>query len=156
MHKTLIGSRQMVLREAAFDEIVGLREAVIIAGTDRDTPEFPGDHDETTRHFAAFDGDCTLGCLSFMLNEWEGHPAWQLRGMATEPEYQGKGIGRELLRFAEETLNRESDVQQLWCNARVAAVRFYEKQDWRVVSDEFVIKGVGPHRKMTKTLEPAS
>jgi len=139
-------------REATLDEIIGLRQAVIIAGTDRDSPYFPGDRDETTRHFGAFDADRLVGCLTFMLNEWDGRPAWQLRGMATDPECQGKGIGRELLRHAEDTLRRDSDVSQLWCNARLAAVGFYVKQGWRVVSDEFTIKGVGPHHKMTKTL----
>lgn len=152
MRETVIGSRPIVLRQAAFEEIVRLREAVLIVGTDRDSPEFPGDHDETTHHFGAFDGQLTLGCLSFMLNEWDGRPAWQLRGMATEPDWRGKGIGKALLRFAEEMLLRDSEVRQMWCNARVVAVGFYVTQGWEVASEEFTIKGVGPHRKMTKPL----
>jgi len=152
MRETVIGSRPIVLRRAAFEEIVRLREAVLIVGTDRDSPEFPGDHDETTRHFGAFDGQRAVGCLSFMLNEWDGRPAWQLRGMATEPDARGTGIGKALLQFAEEMLLRDSEVRQMWCNARVAAVGFYLKQGWEVASEEFTIKGVGPHHKMTKRL----
>ncbi len=37
-----------------------------------------------------------------------------------------------------------------WCNARSTAIRFYEKNGWRIVSDEFIIEKYGPHRRMVK------
>jgi len=154
MREITIDSKNIVLREAAFDEIVGLREAVIIAGTDRNSPEFSGDHDETTHHFGAFNGEANIGCLTMMLTTWADGPAWQLRGMATTPEHQGKGAGRELLHFTEQTLGRDSGIRQFWCNARLSAVGFYQKQGWSIASEQFVIAGVGPHHKMAKTLEP--
>ena len=152
MRNVIINSKRIVLREASFDEIIGLREAVIIAGTVRPSREFPGDHDETTHHFGAFDGEQNVGCLTMMRTEWDGRPAWQLRGMATTPEWQGKGAGRELLHFTEETLAHDSDIRQLWCNARLSAAGFYLKQGWSIASDKFMVEGVGPHHKMTKPL----
>jgi len=146
-------SGEIVSRPASIEAIIDLRNEVIIAGTDRDSPYFDGDHAATTRHFGAFLDDRNVGCLSFFLNEWKGEPAWQLRGMATHPGYPGRGVGRCLLRFAEESLRQESKVWLLWCNARTPAVGFYEKQGWRVESEEFVIKGVGPHFRMSKRLE---
>jgi GNAT superfamily N-acetyltransferase len=87
-----------------------------------------------------------------MQHDWMGKPAWQLRGMATDPDFRGAGVGTRLLAHAEAALAKRSDFRQIWCNARSAAVGFYRKQGWTVVSDEFQIPGVGPHYKMTKTL----
>jgi len=152
MIKKNIHSNEIVFRQAPIDEIISLRGEVIIRGTNRDTPYFDGDRDEATRHFGAFAGTRTVGCLSFMRKEWEGKPAWQLRGMATAPDYRGVGAGKILLRLAEEAVTKESGIRLLWCNARTGAVGFYEKQGWKIVSDEFTIPGVGPHFKMMKEL----
>ncbi|HPP01964.1 MAG TPA: GNAT family N-acetyltransferase [bacterium] len=139
-------------RVARLEEIIGLREEVLIKGTDRVSPEFQGDRNPTTLHFGAFHQGRAVGCLTFLLNEWQGEPAWQLRGMATDAAFRGKGIGRHLLRFAENHLLHVSPVRRLWCNARSGAAGFYEKLGWRRESDEFLIEGVGPHYKMSKTL----
>jgi GNAT superfamily N-acetyltransferase len=140
-------------RLASIEEILDLRAEVIIAGTDRDSPDFDGDRDDTTRHFGAFDGDRNIGCLSFMLNEWKGEPAWQLRGMATHPDFSRQGIGRRLLAFSDAYLTRESGIRLFWCNARKSAVGFYQKQGWVLESEEFAIPGVGPHFRMSKVLQ---
>jgi len=87
-----------------------------------------------------------------MLNSLDGQPAWQLRGMATDSELRGRGVGRALLLVAEKTIIERSDVRLLWCNARLDAVVFYEKQGWRSVSEVFEVSTAGPHRKMTKRL----
>jgi GNAT superfamily N-acetyltransferase len=96
-------------------------------------------------------GKC-VGCATFHLNEWNGDVAWQLRGMATDPKFRGKGIGAKMLKVAEEKLRRTSPVRQLWCNARTPAIEFYKKQGWAVVSEEFEVPTAGPHFKMTKFL----
>ncbi|MFB3785290.1 MAG: GNAT family N-acetyltransferase [bacterium] len=153
MPDNLVTIESVECRIARLEDIIGLRQEVLIKGTGRVSPEFPGDRDATTRHFGAFYQERILGCLTFMLNEWLGNPAWQLRGMATDPAFTGKGIGRKLLRFAETHLLRVSPVRRLWCNARTGAVGFYLKQGWRLESDEFLIPGVGPHYKMSKTIE---
>lgn len=137
-------------RVVAIEEIIELRREVIIAGTGRESPYFEGDRDGTTRHFGAFEGERAVGCLTFLLNEWEGREAWQLRGMATATELRDKGVGQRLLAFAEETLREGSDARRMWCNARSSAVGFYEKMGWRAVSEEFDIPGVGPHYRMVK------
>ena len=143
----------MELRIASVAEILPLREAVIIAGTDRDSPYFPGDEEESTRHIGAFEEGCCIGCVTFLRSEWQGQPAWQGRGMATATERQGQGVGATLLRFAEGALGREfPEIGVMWCNARETAAAFYEKNGWRRASNLFVIEGVGPHYRMTKNL----
>ena len=86
---------------------------------------------------------------------WDGAPAWQLRGMATDPAFRATGVGRAMLLYLERLLAAESDVRQLWCNARTPARGFYERLGWRVVSDVFEIPTAGPHVRMTKRLEAA-
>jgi len=144
---------EVEFRTAAIDEIIDLRHDVLIVGTNRTTSEFEGDHDKETLHFGAFIQGSVVGCLSLMRRDLEGKPALQLRGMATRADLRGRGIGRGLLRFAEGKILRDSPIRILWCNARISATGFYQKQGWRFVSEEFLIEGVGPHRKMTKLLQ---
>ncbi len=141
----------MLIRPVQAEEIYDLRMSVLIAGTNRTSPQFPGDLDPGTLHFGAVDGERIIGCATFIPSEWMGQLAWQVRGMATDPQYLGKGVGSAVLRHAEEVL-RSRGRPFLWCNARTQAVGFYLKQGWRIVSKEFVITNVGPHFKMMKEL----
>jgi hypothetical protein len=83
-----------------------------------------------------------------MLSQWEGQPAWQLRGMATDSRQQGRGLGRQLWHAAAAEAHRDEPGRLIWCNARTSAVGFYEKLGWRVVSEPFDVPTVGPHVKM--------
>jgi len=131
------------------DEVVPLRHQVLRPGLPRETAIFAGDHDASTRHFAALIGTRVVCCASLMTSAWEGEPAWQLRGMATAPELQGTGLGAILLRHIDSFVLAHPP-RMLWCNARLAAVGFYQKSGWIVCSDQFIIEDVGPHHKMTK------
>ncbi len=39
---------------------------------------------------------------------------------------------------------------ELWCNARMAAVGFYRRAGFEVVSEEFDVPGIGAHVVMTR------
>ncbi|MDZ4858612.1 MAG: GNAT family N-acetyltransferase [Candidatus Hydrogenedentes bacterium] len=138
-------------RQAALDEILALREALIIRGTERPV-EYPGDREDATVHFGAFAGARNVACASFFLNEWFAERAYQLRGMATDPVFQGRGVGRALLEAAEKHFLQHTPARQLWCSARVPAIGFYLALGWSLVSDEYDVANVGPHRKMCKRL----
>jgi GNAT superfamily N-acetyltransferase len=144
----------MELRRGSLEEIVDLRHVALRAGLPREAAIFDGDHDASTRHYAAFGGPGmrVVGCATLHLNSWNGQPAWQLRGMATDPSVRGTGVGRRLLEFAERDLADAPAVQQLWCNARVPAVGFYQRAGWVVASEVFDIPTAGPHVRMTKRL----
>lgn len=134
----------------SLDTILPLREAVIIAGTNRDTPYFPGDNAVDTLHVGILEDDVCIGCATLMYSEWESKPAWQLRGMAVAHDKQKKGIGREILRFLDATLPEQAPAQGIWCNARETAVPFYVKNGFTIESDRFIIDNVGPHYKLFK------
>jgi len=140
------------IRLAQFDEIVDLRWRILRAGLPRESADFPGDHHPGTLHVGAYDGNEVVGCASFMQNEWNGAPAWQLRGMAVEDGYRSLGIGQEILVFADPQILQRGYSKQLWCNARSPAVRFYRKCAWQTVGEELVIPTAGPHYKMSRRI----
>jgi GNAT superfamily N-acetyltransferase len=151
------GSAGVAIRRATLEDIIDLRHAVLRQGLPRHTAIFPGDELATSRHYAAIvrsPADRIVGCVTLHLNEWEAHPAWQLRGMATAATHRGHGLGRALLLFVErEILADPTAPRKLWCNARVPAAGFYETMGWRIVSEEFEIPTAGPHFRMTRELK---
>ncbi len=142
----------MLIRSALAHELIDLRCSVLRPGLPRELAEFPGDGDPSSQHFAAEEEGAIVGCVTLHLNEWNGAPAWQLRGMAVAPSHQNRGIGGQLLAAAEQSVaGATSEVpRQMWCNARVPAVRFYQRAGWEIVSEEFEIPHSGPHFKMTR------
>jgi GNAT superfamily N-acetyltransferase len=142
----------VLLRTAHADEVYPLRMTVLIAGTDRASPEFDGDDDPHSIHVLGESAGTVVTIASWMPNRWNGEPALQLRGMATAPDWQGLGLGSALLHFCEQALAHPGGPRYLWCNARVNAVGFYLRQGWQPASDPFEIPGVGPHYRMLKEL----
>jgi GNAT superfamily N-acetyltransferase len=147
-----IGGLAVVIRRAALNEILDLRHAVLRAGLPRATASFAGDDAPATLHFGAFLQERNIACATFHRNDYEGQPAWQLRGMATHPHYRGRGIGQAMLRHAEGAIPAQGKVRLLWCNARTPATPFYQRQGWQLVSEEFVIPTAGPHFRMVRRL----
>ncbi len=134
--------------------ILPLRQAVIIAGTDRDSPYFPGDDAPETRHVGVFATTTCVGCATLLRSTWEEAPAWQLRGMAVATDLQRQGIGRLLLAFLEDELPRIAPGIGIWCNAREKAVSFYSNAGFQLVSERFHIEHVGPHYRLFKRFNP--
>src|SRR5262245_51209340 len=145
---------ELDLRRATLDEILALRHAELRSGRPLETARFEGDGAPATRHFGAFPrgGGGPVACVSCMRSSRDGVDAWQIRGMATRADLRGHGIGRALLAFALAQLGTEDGPRLVWCNARVTALRFWERAGWTVASDVFDIPDVGPHRVLERTL----
>jgi ribosomal protein S18 acetylase RimI-like enzyme len=73
--------------------------------------------------------------------------SWQLRGMATDPRVRGLGAGRALVAEGLTRLAAQG-AQLVWCDARKPAVGFYERIGFTVVTEEYDLRPVGPHRGM--------
>lgn len=136
------------VRRAGIDDILGLRHRVLRPGRPLDAARWPGDHDDATRHWAAWSGDEVVGVVTVNAATPPGEdaPAWQLRGMAVAPQVQGRGIGARLLLAVHDEVGAP-----MWCNARVTALGFYGGHGWVVHGDEFDKPGVGPHFQMRWT-----
>nr|WP_294990118.1 GNAT family N-acetyltransferase [uncultured Sediminibacterium sp.] len=94
-----------------------------------------------------FDEEKLEGCC--MLTE-DGPQTVRLRQMAVYAGLQGKGIGRVLMMFAE-NIARDRGYKRLTMHARASAVGFYEKQGYKICSDEFQEVTI-PHYVMEKSL----
>jgi GNAT superfamily N-acetyltransferase len=142
------------VRPVPLAAILGLRHAVLRPGRPPETARFDGDDDADTVHLAAVvDGSGTVvGCATLMRRPFADHPAWQLRGMATQPDLTRRGIGTAVLHAAERFVHDRGGPPLLWCNARLAAVPFYASAGWQVVSPAFDIPGIGPHHVMVRRL----
>ena len=116
--------------------------------------EFKGDFDDDTFHLGAFKNGKLIAVSSYMKAENKNFKGsqYQLRGMATLEKFQGFGAGKLMMEKAFEIL-KELNIDCLWCNARVIAVNFYEKQGLQTFGEKFDIKYVGNHFVMYKYLK---
>jgi predicted GNAT family N-acyltransferase len=96
---------------------------------------------------AAFEEENLLGCC--ILTK-ESANTLRLRQMAVTGSLQGKGIGAQMLRFAE-SVAKDFRNEYISMHARMDAVGFYKKQGYEVVSEVFTEVTL-PHVVMQKKL----
>lgn len=145
----------MDVKQIDFKDTYPIRHQMLRPGKPVETCHFDGDDDDLSFHLGAFIDDKLASVASFYL---KAHPEiknaeyqYQLRGMATLPEYQHQGLSRALLKAAFPII-QNNHVNLLWCNARVEASGFYQKVGFEKVSEEFLIPDVGPHYLMAKVI----
>ncbi len=134
--------------------VLPLRSKMLRDGADVNECIFPTDHVEGVFHLAYYVDETEFATVAtFFPKEIEGKATrgYQLRGMATDTPFFGKGYGAALLKYATDYI-KTAKAEYIWCNARTSAVDFYKKQGFEIVSDEFEIAGVGPHYIMILNL----
>jgi GNAT superfamily N-acetyltransferase len=82
-------------------------------------------------------------------SEFPGLTMKRLRAMGTHPDFQQRGLGAQLIRHVEQLLRQTHD--GMWCDAREAAVPFYEKCGWTIIHGPYEVPLIGTHFKMAKT-----
>jgi GNAT superfamily N-acetyltransferase len=135
--------------ELSVDDVYGMRRSVLRDGKPDADVSFANDARPGAFHLGARDEDGRIvGIASFAESptSWrEGQRAAQLRGMATEPSWQGTGVGRAVLEAGIERL-RATGYEVLWANARDSALGFYTRLGMAVVGDGFIVADMGlPH-----------
>lgn len=109
---------------------------------------YPGDDEPESFHLVARDGQLVVGVASVYRQSEDGSSdgdSWRLRGMATDPAYRGRGIGRRVLTECLRRV-RAAGGAELWCNARTTAAGFYEGLGFQARGPDFELPGIGPHR----------
>ncbi len=139
------------IRPVTAEDIRPLRHRVLRPGQAFLATRYPGD--DAGVHLGAFDGDRLVGIASLYQEDRAGGPAggWRLRGMATDPDVRGAGFGAALLAACLQH-GAGAGGSEVWCNARMAAVGFYLRAGFVVVSEEFDVPGIGAHVVMTRTV----
>ena len=75
----------------------------------------------------------------------------QVRFMAIEEEWQGRGVGGMILSKLEEKI-KEKGVKHIVLNSRDIAIDFYEKHGYEIVKEAHTLFDVIPHYKMRKDI----
>jgi GNAT superfamily N-acetyltransferase len=75
----------------------------------------------------------------------------QIRYMAVEPEWQGKGVGAAIL-AALETVAIDNGMRRIELDARAGAVAFYEHRGYVVTGPAHILFGTIPHQRMARSL----
>jgi predicted GNAT family N-acyltransferase len=108
-----------------------LRHRVMAPNRPFDSIKLPKDEDGL--HFGLFHEEKLISVISLFIN----NETAQFRKFATETSEQGKGYGSILLNhIIEESIKNK--VKNLWCNARMTALGFYEKFDFQAVSETWM------------------
>jgi len=144
----------MLIRSITASETYPLRQAVLRPNQAMTEVNFTGDERVDTFHLGIYDADRLVGIVSLYKQAFSLSPeqnSWQLRGMATLPEYQGKGYGGRLVQAAlSELISRGGKL--VWCNARKGAVKFYQRLAFTITGECFEITNIGPHYLMWREL----
>jgi predicted GNAT family N-acyltransferase len=123
--------------ELASEETHALRLEVLRNDTPSSDVVFAEDGMPGTIHIGVRDArGMVVGVSTWVPKPFNGAPAVQLRGMATSPELQGRGLGAMML---EEGCRRAASAAPVvWARARETALAFYQRHGFVVEGDGFI------------------
>tara|TARA_X000000368_G_scaffold388889_1_gene350755 strand:- start:54 stop:722 length:669 start_codon:yes stop_codon:yes gene_type:complete len=98
---------------------------------------------KSTLHLALFLNDKFVSGLTLIKNE----NSFQIRGMFTVKDQINKGFGSELIRHVKKNILDKKN-NHLWCNARIKAINFYKKNNFKEDGDIFLVEKIGLHKKL--------
>ena len=103
------------------------------------------DVDETASHFGGFLGG-ELVCVASLFEE----DGIRLRKFATAPDYQGQGVGSQMLAYLLERAH-ETDATVFWFDARESALPFSERNGCKSEGPR-CFKNAVPYRRVHRSL----
>jgi hypothetical protein len=131
----------------AYEEAIALRHQVLRKplGLSYEPSELAGEKDSF--HLALREGAELVACL--VLKPLNEH-CIKMRQLAVRESYQGKGVGRELVNYAESFAKGRGN-EEIVLHARETVRGFYEKLGYEAEGDSFIEVGL-PHLAMRKKL----
>lgn len=134
----------------AYREMVELRHRVLRAPLGMNfTPEFLA-QDKSDFLLGAYENDKLIACLILTYRE---DKTVQMRQVAVDFSHHRRGVGRQLVKLAEQEIKRQSPpVPQIFLNARESAVPFYKSLGYKEEGEPFEEVTL-MHFRMIKNLE---
>lgn len=128
-----------------FGQASALRYDVLHAPFEVPPSDDWGDDDPASEHLVATAADGIVVGYARLITR--GDQA-QIRQVAVVPGWQRSGVGSALVRaLVSEAVSR--GLCDVWLNARLTAIPFYERLDFEAVGDVFTTGKTGlPHRRM--------
>lgn len=97
--------------------------------------------------FGMYDGDNLIGTIFYLPKDYT---TVQLKNLAFLPQYQGKGLGHQLMAFFESYAKKQK-IKTILLTSRVTVEDFYAKQGYSRSSEIIDIRGI-PHVWMSKNI----
>jgi predicted GNAT family N-acyltransferase len=124
-------NNNLKIKNIQASEAWDLRHRVMATNRPFDSIKLP--KDDYGLHFGLFHEEKLISVISLFIE----NDVAQFRKFATEISEQGKGYGSILLNhIIEESI--KNNVKNLWCNARMTALGFYEKFGFEAVSETWI------------------
>lgn len=139
-----------VKKNVPLHKIRKIRHLVLREGLPYSSTRWEKDRDKTTSHYGLYINDQPVSIGTTIINkcpEFPARHAVQIRGMATLPDMQSKGYGTRILEKIIEDARDKGTAEILWANIRVSATGFYRKLGFKIISEEFSVPDIGPHRR---------
>jgi GNAT superfamily N-acetyltransferase len=142
----------LLVRRCGPDDVIVLRQAVLRPHMSTEDARYGVDRCPGTAHFCAEDEGGRVVSVASLLSEaptWRTDMprSWHLRGMATDPDWRGRGAGSAVL-AAIFAYVAASGGGLLWCNARLGAVNFYKRAGMATTGELWQEPVIGPHIAM--------
>ena len=144
----------LTIVELSAEETHPLRLSVLRSDTPSSSVTFAEDDWAGTFHLGVLDGESLVAISTWIPRPHHDEPAIQLRGMATAPELQGRGVGALLLEAGCERAAASTSL--VWARARDTALPFYLRHGFVVDGDGFVDEHTAkPHHIIARRLRQA-
>lgn len=134
-------------KSLAYNEAVELRNKVLRRPLGLKFDQRKLDQEFKDYHIACIDSAFIMGILLLTPKE---NGMVQMRQVAVHPSYQGMGIGRKLVNYAE-AFAYLRNFEHIMLHARKESVLFYQKLGYMQKGEEFLEINI-PHYYMEKTL----
>ena len=135
-----------------WDSYFNLRYQVLRAPWNQPRGSERNEGDASAEHFAFFENEQIIGVGRLDFTENLGS---QIRFMAVDDRYQGKGIGRQLMEHME-NIARNKGCKETILHAREIALPFYEKLGYQNTEKSHLLFGEIQHYLMNKQYEHIS
>jgi predicted GNAT family N-acyltransferase len=147
-HSSAIRYRRITTADPEYEGEKDLRNRVLRVPMGMTLSKGDVDGEDAQIHWVAEDeGGRIVGCVLLAV---PGDGTADLRQMAVDPAYRGRGIGAAPVE-REERSARKRNISMLTLNARLYARGFYERLGYRAVSEIFTLVTI-PHIRMEKRL----
>lgn len=146
--------KEIIFKKIGLKDIRKYRQKYLYKSFQKELSKYKEDYSNNTEHFALYIDKKFISGLTIIRKKNENgarESEVQIRGMFTIDEKRDEGHGTDLMQKVVMTL-RKDGVRNIWCNSRIKAIGFYEKNNFKKVSKIFDIKSIGKHIRLKRRI----
>ena len=134
--------------EEEFEQYYDLRWRILRQPWNQPHGSEKDEKEEESIHIIVVHNDQVIGCGRGHFNS---PIEAQIRYMAVEENFQGKGVGTKILKALEQRLIKKG-AKIIILNSRENAVKFYQKHNYKIIEKGSILFDVIEHFKMGKEI----